>query len=102
MNILDAAQDEQSPAPWRNEYIKVSGLRVYINPAGAELSDELGVFYSRREGGPFYRWSYDKAAGRWRSSRVEPSVSAIKALSVANWKIVPPALRARLDEHYLE
>ena len=102
MNILDAAQNEQSPAPWRNEYIKVSGLRVYINPAGAELSDELGVFYSRREGGPFYRWSYDKAAECWRSSRVEPSVSAIKSLSVANWKIVPPALRARLDEHYLE
>lgn len=102
MNILDLEKSELNSAAWRNEFIKVSGLRVYINPGGAELSGELRVFYSRREGGPYYRWNYDQGTERWRSSRVEPSVSAIKALSLANWKIVPPDLRARLDEHYLE
>lgn len=102
MNILDSEKNERNPATWRDEHIKVSGLRVYINPVGASLAGELGVFYSRREGGPYYRWSWDKATGRWRCSRVELSVAALKTFSVANWKIVPPALRARLDEHYLE
>jgi hypothetical protein len=82
--------------------IKRGGLRVYINPAGLDVPGEPGVFYSRRECGPYYRWCFEKEPVRWRSSRVELSVLTLKAFCVANWNLVPPALQARLDEHYAE
>ena len=79
-----------------------SGLRVYINPVGVDVFGEAGLFYSRRSDGPYYRWRYEKESLRWRSSRVCPSVLALRAFCAASWKAVPPALQARLDEHYLE
>lgn len=80
----------------------MNGLRVYIIPISADTSCSQDVFYSRRADGPYYSWRYEEALGRWRSSRVLPSVLARKTLCVASWKVVPPALRASLDEHYLE
>ncbi|MGH9903173.1 MAG: hypothetical protein ACRD68_15305 [Pyrinomonadaceae bacterium] len=80
--------------------IKMSGLRVYIKPAAAGIVGEPGEFYSRRAGGPCYRWCYEEGAGCWRCSREQPRFLSIKALCAANWKTVPPALRERLDEHY--
>lgn len=77
----------------------MSGLQVYINTVGADMP---GVFYSRRAGGPYYRWCFEEEIVRWRSSRVHPSALALKAFCLANWKTVPPALQVRLDEHYLE
>ena len=82
--------------------IKRGGLRVYINPAGLYVQGEPGVFYSRRECGPYYRWSFVDEPVRWRSSRVHPDNSTVRALCIANWNLVPPALQARLDEHYSE
>lgn len=76
-------------------------LRVYINPETAPASGAQKVFYSRRGGGPYYRWRFEEELGRWHGSRVHPLIPALKALCVANWKIVPPALQERLDEHYL-
>ncbi len=76
-------------------------LRVYFNPESAHSNGGQRVFYSRREGGPFYRWLFEEELGRWRSSRVHPHLPTLKTLCVANWKIVPPALQERLDEHYL-
>lgn len=76
-------------------------LRVYFNPESAHTNGGQRVFYSRREGGPFYRWLFEEERGRWHSSRVHPHLPTLKTLCVANWKIVPPALQERLDEHYL-
>lgn len=82
--------------------IKRGGLRVYINPAGLNVMGEPGVFYSRRECGPYYRWSFGDESVRWHSSRVHPSALTLRAFCVASWSLVPPALQARLDEHYSE
>ncbi|MCA1593318.1 MAG: hypothetical protein LC754_11860 [Acidobacteria bacterium] len=82
--------------------VKMSGLRVYFNPAGADTHRERGVFYSRREDGPLYRWRYDEARCQWRGSRVHPANLRLNLLSIASWKIVPTELQARLGEHYLE
>lgn len=82
--------------------IKRGGLRVYINPASLDVAGEPGVFYSRREFGPYYRWSFRDESVRWRSLRVHPNASMLKAFCVASWNLVPPTLQARLDEHYSE
>jgi hypothetical protein len=80
----------------------MNGLRVYINPDEANTLDYDSVFYSCREGGPYYRWRYEQSNGQWIFSRVQPVEFTIKSLSPANWKDVPAALQARLNEHYLE
>lgn len=76
-------------------------LRVYFNPESAHADGGQGVFYSRREGGPFYRWRFEEELGRWRGARVHPHLPTLKTLCVANRGAVPPALQERLDEHYL-
>jgi hypothetical protein len=77
-------------------------LRVYTNPAGASARGGLGVFYSRRADGPFYRWHYDEVTGLWSASRVPLSKMSLRALNVANWQNVPTALQAKLINHYLD
>jgi len=81
---------------------KMNGLRVYINPHVKETCGGFGVFYSRRENGPYYRWAYEETVSLWRVSRVSPSDFAPKALSNANWKGVPAALQKSMVEHYQE
>ncbi len=76
-------------------------LRVYFNPEGAHAGDGQRDFYSRRAGGPFYRWRFEEELGRWRGSRVRLQPPTLRTLCVANRGTVPPALRERLDEHYL-
>jgi hypothetical protein len=80
--------------------IKRGGLLIYINPAGPNVAGEPGVFYSRREGGPYYRWSFASESLRWRCTRVHPNGLTLKSFLVANWNLVPPALQAMLNEHY--
>ncbi len=82
--------------------IKRGGLRIYINPSALDMQGEPGVFYSRRERGPYYRWSFRDASLGWRSSRVYPTALTVKAFCVASWAALPSALQARLDEHYTE
>lgn len=82
--------------------VKMNGLRLYFNSAGADALRESKVFYSRRADGPVYRWRYDDALERWRGSRVHPADLRLNDLSIASWKIVPIELQARLGEHYLE
>ncbi len=77
-------------------------LRVYTNPAGAGTSDGGAVFYTRRSGGPYYRWRYEEEAGAWRASRVGLSSQTLRALGVSNWQTVPAALQAKLLKHYLD
>lgn len=80
----------------------MNGLKVYINPKDTDTPRDHGVFYSRRENGPYYRWRYEEGLGQWLFSRTHPSELMPNALAPANWRDVPTALRARLDEHYLE
>ncbi|HEX8176461.1 MAG TPA: hypothetical protein VF543_15330 [Pyrinomonadaceae bacterium] len=82
--------------------MKRGGLLIYINTAGPGGPGEPGVFYSRREGGPYYRWSFESESMRWRSTRVHPNASTLRSFSVANWNLVPPTLQASLNEHYSE
>jgi hypothetical protein len=82
--------------------MKKGGLRVYINPASTDVEGEPEVFYSRRECGPYYRWSFRDESVRWRSSRVYPNALMLKAFCVASWNLVPSSLQAQLDEHYSE
>ena len=77
-------------------------LKVYINPAGAGMPGEQGVFYSRRAGGPYYRWHYEDKAGHWFASRVRLSSLTLRALDLSNWQTIPPALQAMLLKHYLD
>ena len=81
---------------------KMNGLRVYINPQVKETCGGFGVFYSRRENGPYYRWAFEDTAKLWRVSRVSLSDFSPKALSNANWKGVPAALQKSMVEHYQE
>src|SRR6267142_2958579 len=81
---------------------KMNGLRVYINPHVKETCGGFGVFYSRRENGPYYRWAFEDTVKLWRVSRVSLSDFSPKALSNANWKGVPAALQKSMVEHYQE
>lgn len=75
-------------------------LRIYTNVGSTGTLFGGQVFYSHRAGGPYYCWSYEQKPGRWRFSRVHPSVSTLRALRVANLKDTPAALQTKLDEHY--
>ena len=77
-------------------------LHVYVEPAGFRAGGERATFYSRRGDGPFYRWLYAEGAGRWRYSRVILDRPTLRVLCLAPWDALPPALRSRLGEHYLE
>lgn len=74
------------------------GLRVYVNKVGADTFTQHGVFYSRRENGPYYRWHYEAEGDRWRGSRVHLEATP-KSFRMAQGR-VPPALWTRLLEHY--
>jgi hypothetical protein len=82
--------------------VRMNGLRVYLNPAGADGFGGLEVFYSRREDGPYYRWRYEAELGQWCFSRARLSLLTRRALCIACWENVPTALQARLGEHYLD
>jgi hypothetical protein len=81
---------------------KMNGLRMYLRSAGTESRIGPAVFYSRRGDGPYYQWRYEEAVGQWRGSRVSAADFAPRELLMANWKIVPVALQAKLGEHYLD
>ncbi len=80
----------------------MNGLRVYINPEVTEKSGGYGVFYSRRESGPYYRWRYEEKVSSWRGARVQSSDFSPRLLSTTNWKVVPAALQKSMIEHYQE
>jgi hypothetical protein len=96
---------EGRPLMVHQEELKVksmNGLRVYINPEVTEMSGGYGVFYSRREGGPYYQWRYEEKLSRWRGARVQSSDFSPRLLSTTNWKVVPPTLQKSMVEHYQE
>lgn len=92
-----------APTTWDAAKVdQMNGLRVYVNPHLQETCGGFGVFYSRRENGPYYRWAFEEKVSLWRVARVQPSDFALKVLANANWKGVPAALQKSLVEHYQE
>lgn len=78
----------------------MNGLRVYTNPQINETPGGRGVFYSRRENGPYYRWAYEDRLSQWCVARVQPSDFSPRMFCPANWKAVPVALQKSMVEHY--
>lgn len=72
------------------------GLRVYI------IVGEAMIFYSQRDGGPYYRWRFAEEAKSWRCSRVRPNELDHKELYFVVWKSLPKTLCQTLDGHYLD
>ena len=78
----------------------MNGLRIYID---LKRFDTLcAVFYTRREGGPYYRWRYEELRGQWLSSRMRALELPEIELVSTPWKEVPTALKSSLNEHYID
>lgn len=80
----------------------MQGLQVYTDlnaPIGAATDHN---FYSRRSGGPYYRWRYEKVRSRWQWSRMDSVELEKTELVAAQWNAVPAELKLSLDEHYQE
>ncbi|HEX3253020.1 MAG TPA: hypothetical protein VHS05_26500 [Pyrinomonadaceae bacterium] len=78
----------------------MKGLRVYL-----DLTDPEGrgfIFYSQREGGPYYRWRYEELRGEWLCSRMRAGDLIVTELVSAPWKEIPAALKTTFDQHYVE
>ncbi|HJZ83067.1 MAG TPA: hypothetical protein VKD91_22050 [Pyrinomonadaceae bacterium] len=80
--------------------MNVNGLRVYVDPEVAETCGGQGVFYCRREDGPYYRWAYEEKVSRWRFARVKVSDFSSRTYCPADWNGVPASLQKRMVEHY--
>jgi hypothetical protein len=80
----------------------MNGLRVYINPSGADEPSEHAMFYSRRADGPYYCWFYEEQIGRWQVDRVRLPELTLRVLHLTSWRTVPPELQVKISEHYLE
>lgn len=76
----------------------MNGLRVYVNILPEERAKDSGAFYSRRENGPFYRWTL--ADRQWSAARVSSANFSSKDLSATSWKLVPTALQRSIVDHY--
>lgn len=74
-------------------------LLVYTNMKGTNALSRRGVFYSRRGGGPYYRWAYVESLEKWRAERM-PDSSLPADLHVTGH--VPFELKASLREHYVD
>ena len=80
--------------------LQISGLLVYVETTGPGTCGDYGIFYSRRLGGPYYRWRYEERLGRWAGYRLAPFVVP-RALHLV-CKSVPTALLVQLSEHYAD
>lgn len=100
-SLLVSQVREQEDAFEKLKIVKMNDLRVYTNSSGTDTLGKQTEFYSRRADGPFYRWLYEEEMRQWQVSRVHLSRSHLKVLCAASWKIVPPELKAKIDEHYL-
>jgi hypothetical protein len=80
----------------------MNGLRVYKDlNASVAVSSDLN-FYSRRSGGPYYRWHYEKLCSRWLWSRMHALELDERALIMTHWKGIPAELKLSMTEHYVE
>lgn len=80
----------------------MNGLRIYIGQKRPGQRSLDPVFYTRRAGGPYYRWRYEEFRGRWLGSRMHSFDFPITELISAPWNQLPTALKASLGEHYVD
>ncbi|HET6976212.1 MAG TPA: hypothetical protein VFI24_07810 [Pyrinomonadaceae bacterium] len=78
----------------------MNDLRVYIDIRRKPAL--CAVFYTRRAGGPYYRWRYEELRGQWLSSRMSAGELLVIELVSTPWKDVPTGLKSSLDGHYVE
>ena len=78
----------------------MNGLRVYVDLKPPET--RCTVFYTRRAGGPYYRWRFEELSGQWLGSRMHAVELPVAELVSAPWKEVPAALKSSLDAHYVD
>jgi hypothetical protein len=78
------------------------GLRIYMDQKKADTYYIPPTFYSRRAGGPYYRWHFETSRGKWLGCRMHTAELASTDLVIASWTGVPDALKSSLSEHYLE
>ena len=78
----------------------MNGLRVYIDVKRPDAW--CAIFYTRRAGGPYYRWRYEELRGQWLCSRMHACELPVSELVSAAWKEVPAALKSTLDAHYVD
>ena len=78
----------------------MNGLRIYIDLKRPDTS--FAIFYTRRAGGPYYRWRYEELRGQWLGSRMHSFDLPVMELVSTPWKEVPTALKSSLDEHYVD
>jgi len=81
-------------------YLLMNGLRVYTNSTPAEAHGGYPVFYSRREDGPYYRWSFDDGSRAWQVGRVVRWKISPKMLALATWNKIPSGLKRSMSDHY--
>ncbi len=74
-------------------------LMVYTNMKGTNALSRRGVFYSRREGGPYYRWDYVESLEEWRAQRVPDSLLPTDLKVTGH---VPFELKASMRDHYVD
>ena len=78
----------------------MNGVTVFIE---LKSSDTLyAVFYTRRAGGPYYRWRYEELHGKWQGSRIRAVELPGMDIVSTPWKEVPTALKSSLGEHYVD
>lgn len=80
----------------------MNGLRVYSELKASAVPSANPSFYTRRAGGPYYRWRYETLSARWQWSRMNALELAETELVAARWTAVPAELRLTLIEHYQE
>ena len=80
----------------------MTGLRLFKDQKATLASAADFNFYSRRSGGPYYRWRYERVRSRWQWSRMHAFELEDRELVAAHWKALPAELKSSLDEHYLE
>lgn len=73
---------------------------MYTNFEVPEMLGGFPVFYSRREGGPYYRWVFDNLKQRWQAGRVLPSGTSSKAMVKTMWREIPVLLKTSIADHY--
>jgi hypothetical protein len=78
----------------------MNGLRVYIDLKRGETW--CAVFYTRRAGGPYYRWRYEELRSQWLGSRMHAFELPLTELVSAPWKEIPAALKSSLEGHYVD
>ena len=78
----------------------MNGLRIFTNGSTSESHGGRVVFYSRRNDGPYYRWSYYENRDEWQAGRVLQSGILPRELLTMTWKTVPERLQRSIIEHY--